>query len=202
MLEPTTRTAVQQYVFRPLAEERIELFTNKDVERFATDEFFRCELIGGEIIVSTAPNYIHQLLTARIIVQFSKYLEKNPVGEILTTPGLIFSEFDGVISDLIFITHDRRDEILNEKDGKFHGAPELVIEILSPGRVNARRDLQIKRELYEMYNIPEYWAVKPQQKEIEVFEIGKEAKIYTENELLKTSLLPKFKLKIKELFAN
>ncbi len=202
MLEPTTRTAVRQYVFRPLAEEKIELFTNKDVERFATDEFCRYELIGGEIIVSTAPRYVHQLLSMRIVIQFSKYLEKNPLGEILATPGLILSEYDGVIPDLIFITHERRDEILNEKDGKFHGAPELVIEILSPGRVNARRDLQIKRELYEMYNVPEYWAVKPQQKEIEVFEIRKEAKVYTENERVKTSLLPKFKLKIKELFTN
>jgi len=202
MLESTTQTAAQQYVFRPLAEEKIELFTNKDVERFATDEFCRYELIGGEIIVSTAPRYLHQLLTARIIVQFSKYLERNPVGEILPTPGLIFSEFNGVIPDLIFITHEKRDEILNEKDGKFHGAPEIVIEILSPGRVNARRDLQIKRELYEMYNVPEYWAVKPQQKEIEVFEIRKEAKVYTENEQVKTLLLPNFKLKIKQLFAN
>jgi len=76
MLEPTTQTAAQQYVFRPLAEEKSELFTNKDVERFATDEFCRYELIGGEIIVSTAPRYIHQLLSMRIAIQFSKYLEK------------------------------------------------------------------------------------------------------------------------------
>ena len=93
-------------------------------------------------------------------------------------------------------------EILNEKDGKFHGAPELVIKILSPGRVNARRDLQIKRELYEIFGVPEYWVIKPQEKEIEVFQPGKASKIYTENEFLKTAFLPKFKLKIKQLFAN
>jgi len=200
MLEQVTQTT--QYVFRPSEEEKPELFTNKDVERFATDEFCRYELIGGEIIVSTAPRYIHQLLSMRIAVQFSKYLENNPIGEILTTPGLIFSEFDGVIPDLIFITHERRDEILNEDDGKFHGAPELVIEILSPGRVNARRDLQIKRELYEIYGVPEYWAVKPQEKEIEVFKVGQERKIYAENELLETPFLPEFKLSVKQLFAN
>ena len=200
MLEQVTQTT--QYVFRPSEEEKPELFTNKDVERFATDEFCRYELIGGEIIVSTAPRYIHQLLSMRIAVQFSKYLENNPIGEILTTPGLIFSEFDGVIPDLIFITHERRDEILNEEDGKFHGAPELVIEILSPGRVNARRDLQIKRELYEIYGVPEYWAVKPQEKEIEVFKVGQERKIYAENELLETPFLPEFKLSVKQLFAN
>jgi len=201
MLEQVS-TAATQYVFRPSEEEKRELFTNDDVARFAADEFSRYELIGGEIIVSTAPRYIHQLLTIRIASQFLDHLKKNPIGDILTTPGLILSEFDGVIPDLIFITHERREEVLNVEDGKFHGAPEIVIEILSPGRVNARRDLQIKRELYEIFQVPEYWAVKPQQKEIEVFRLGKGSEIYTENQILTTSILPKFKLKIKQLFVD
>lgn len=200
MLEQVTQTT--QYVFRPSEEEKPELFTNKDVERFATDEFCRYELIGGEIIVSTAPRYIHQLLSMRISVHFSKYLEINPIGEVLATPGLILSEFDGVIPDLIYISHERRDEILNEETGKFHGAPEIVIEILSPGRVNARRDLQIKRELYEIYNVPEYWAIKPQEKEVEIFKLGKESVVCSANETIATTFLPKFKLSVKKLFAN
>lgn len=202
MLEQTTQTAPQQYIFRPRPEEKIELFTNDDVLRFATDEFCRYELIGGEIFISNVPTYFHQLISTKIIYEFFKHLKKNPIGDILTTPGLILSEFNGVIPDLIFITHERREEILNEKDGKFHGAPELVIEILSPGRVNARRDLQIKRELYEMFEVPEYWAVKPQEKEIEVFTPGRESVIYTENKTLKTALLPRFKLKVGNLFAG
>lgn len=202
MLEQVTETNKTTFVFRPKEEEKSELFTNDYLKKMARDEFSRYELIGGEIIVSTAPRYIHQLLSMRISSQFLDYLKKNPIGEVLTTPGLIFSKYDGVIPDLIFITHERCDEILNEKDGKFHGAPELVIEILSPGRVNARRDLQIKRELYEMFGVPEYWVIKPQEKEIEVFQLGKPSKIYTEKEILKTDFLPKFKLKIKQLFAN
>ncbi|MDQ2747566.1 MAG: Uma2 family endonuclease, partial [Acidobacteriota bacterium] len=146
--------------------------------------------------------YIHQLLSMKITGYFLDYLKKNPMGEILATPGLILSEFDGVIPDLIYISHERRDEILNEDDGKFHGAPEIVIEILSPGRVNARRDLQVKRELYEIYGVPEYWAVKPQEKEIEVYAVGGKSKIYAENETLETAFLPKFKLSLKHLFAN
>lgn len=200
MLEQVTPTT--QYVFRPSEEEKRELFTNKDVERFAIDESCRYELIGGEIIVLTAPRYIHQVLSMRISIEFSKYLENNPIGEILTTPGLILSEFDGVIPDLTYISHERRDEILNETDGKFHGVPEIVIEILSPGSVNARRDLQIKRELYEIYQVPEYWAVKPQEKEIEVFKIGKESVIYAEKDSLESSLLPKFSLSVSKLFSN
>ncbi|MCY7375230.1 MAG: Uma2 family endonuclease [Pyrinomonadaceae bacterium] len=200
MLEQVTQAT--QYVFRPSDEEKPELFTNKDVARFATEEFCRYELIGGEIIISHAPVYFHQLVSVKIMQSFFGYLEGNSIGYILPTCGLILSEFDGVIPDLIFITHERRDEILNEEDGKFHGAPELVIEILSPGRVNARRDLQIKRELYEIYGVPEYWAVKPPEKEIEVFKLGRESEIYAENATLETAFLPKFKLSVNQLFAN
>ncbi len=204
MLEQVTQTT--QYIFHPLEEEKKELFTNEDVKRFATDENCRYELIGGEIIVSTAPRFIHQLLATRIVMQFGKFLEKNPLGHILTTPGLIFSEFDGVIPDLIFVSHERCDEILDEESGKFHGAPELVIEILSPGRVNARRDLNIKRELYEFFGVQEYWVVKPQEKQVETFRRGKEglteSRIFEQNDTLSSPILPKFKLKIRNLFAD
>lgn len=206
MLEQNTIQTATQYVFHPSEDEKRELFTNDDVVRLATDETCRYELIGGEIIVSTAPRFIHQLLSMRISEQFLDYLKKNPLGYILTTPGLIFSEFDGVIPDLIFITHERCDEILHEESGKFHGAPELVIEILSPGRANARRDLQIKRELYEFFAVPEYWVIKPQEKQVETFRRGKdgltENRIFEQNEILSSPILPKFKLKIRNLFAD
>jgi Uma2 family endonuclease len=206
MLEPVTKTAQTTFVFRPTEDEKRELFTNDYVLKMPRDEFSRYELIGGEIIVSSAPRFFHQLLATRIVGVFLDYLKKNPIGEILTTPGLIFSDYDGVIPDLVFITHERIDEILNKKDEKFHGAPEIVIEILSPGRVNARRDLQIKRELYEIFQVPEYWVVNPFEKQITVFRYDREglkrAKIYKENEMLETKILPKFKLKIKNLFAD
>lgn len=202
MLEQASENRPQTHVFRSRPEEKDELFTNEELARMSLDDFCRYELIGGEIIVSRAPRYIHQLLTTRIIVLFSKYLEKNPVGDVLPTPGLIFSPYDGVIPDLIFVTHERRDAILKKKDGKFHGAPEIVIEILSPGGTSERRDLQIKRELYETFGVPEYWAVKPQQKEIEVFEPGKPGRVYAARDALKTRILPKFSLKIEKLFAD
>jgi Uma2 family endonuclease len=206
MLEKVIENNSASFVFRPTENEKKELFTNDYVLKMPRDEFSRYELIGGEIIVSTAPRFIHQLLATRIVAQFSKYLEKNPIGEILTTPGLIFSEYDGVIPDLVFITHERIEEILNKQDEKFHGAPEIVIEILSPGRVNARRDLQVKRELYDMYQVPEYWVVDPFDKEILVFKRNepslRQGKFYRKDEAVETPFLPKFKLKINNLFTD
>lgn len=206
MQETITTTDAAQFVFRPADNEKTDFITNDYLKKMLRDENLRYELIGGEIIVSTAPRFIHQLMVSRVMEVFFTYLKKNPSGHILTTPGLIFSDFDGVIPDLIYISHEKIEELLNEESGKFYGSPEIVIEILSPGKANARRDLQVKRELYEIYKVPEYWVINPFEKEINVFqrESGKlkQMKTFTENENLTTINLPKFKLQLKELFAN
>lgn len=75
MLEQVTQTT--QYVFRPSEEEKRELFTNKDVERFATDESCRYELIGGEIFISRSPVYFHQLISMKIMRSFFDCLERK-----------------------------------------------------------------------------------------------------------------------------
>lgn len=206
MQEQLTQNNPTKYVFRPKDEEKNDLITNEYLKNMPRDENLRYELIGGEIIVSTAPRYIHQLMVTRMMGAFLDYLKENPIGEILTTPGLILSEFDGVIPDQIYISHEKRDEILDVESGKFHGTPEIIIEILSPGRANARRDLEIKRELFEIYEANEYWVVNPFDAEIVVFRKGKdglkEDKVYKENQTLKSSKLPKFQLDIEKLFAN
>lgn len=206
MQEQLLENSSIKFVFDPNEEKNCDLITNEYLEKMPRDENLRYELIGGEIFVSTAPRFIHQLLVTRLLMAISKYLEKNPSGIVLTTPGLIFSEFDGAIPDLIFISHERIEEILNEESGKFYGAPEIVIEILSPGRANARRDLQIKRELYEIYEVPEYWVVDPFEKQVTVFRLYKgelkKIKTFRENDKLTTNSLPDFDLKISELFGN
>ncbi len=206
MQETITKTDVTQFVFRPADNEKTDFITNDYLKKIPRDENLRYELIGGEITVSTSSRYIHQLISARIMMAFFDCLKDNSLGLVLGTVGLIFSDFDGVIPDLIYVSHEKIEEILDEESGKFYGSPEIVIEILSPGRANARRDLQIKRELYEIYEVPEYWVIDPFEKEMNVFqrESGKlkQTKIFTENENLTTENLPKFKLKLKELFSN
>ncbi len=195
-----------KFVFNPHEEKICDLFTNDYLEKMPRDENLRYELIGGEIFVSTAPRFIHQLLSTKITGYFLDYLKENPVGYVLATPGLIFSEFDGVIPDLIYISHEKIEEILDEESGKFFGAPEIVIEILSPGKANARRDLQIKRELYEIYKVPEYWVIDPFEKKVSVFRFEnnelKKVDSFKENQILTTQNLASFEINISELFSN
>ena len=72
------------------------------------DDGNRYEIIEGELFVSRSPFLTHQRVSVNLLVRISNCLVKNPVGEVLTTPGVIFSEFSGVIPDIVFISNERR----------------------------------------------------------------------------------------------
>jgi Uma2 family endonuclease len=64
-------------------------------------------------------------------------------------------------SDIIFVANNRLSKF--ENDG-FHGAPDLIIEILSPS--TAKYDLEDKKDVYEQYGVKEYWLVDPANKQV------------------------------------
>ncbi|HSO74571.1 MAG TPA: Uma2 family endonuclease [Blastocatellia bacterium] len=120
----------------------------------------------------------------------------------MATPGVIFSEFSGVIPDIVFISNERREQIASAE--RIMGAPDLIIEIVSPGSENERRDRVAKRQLYGKYGVKEYWVVDPQQRTIEAYaRVGRNLKLQTvlqEQDELTTSLLPGFSCKIADIF--
>lgn len=181
------------------------MFTIRDLEKLPENDWFRVELIKGEILVSSAPRYIHQLVVSRVIRFIGSYLDKNSIGDVVTGPGLIFDDYDSVIPDVIFISHTRRDEILQAKDNKLHGAPELAVEVLSPEKINARRDRVQKLEVYGQFGVEEYWIINHHAGVIEIYRRGKKGlklnQTFKETEVLTTPLLPDFSLQIKDLFV-
>ena len=120
----------------------------------------------------------------------------------MATLGVIFSEFSGVIPDIVFISNERREQIASAE--RIMGAPDLIIEIVSPGSENERRDRVAKRQLYGKYGVKEYWVVDPQQRTIEAYaRVGRNLKLQTvlqEQDELTTSLLPGFSCKIADIF--
>ena len=179
------------------------LYTIDDWENFP-DNGNRYEIIEGEVYVSTAPRFIHQLLSFRIAKKIGDYLEKNQIGEVLPAPGVVFSHKDGVIPDVVFISYERLKLFLI--DEKIQGAPELVVEILSPGKVNIERDRKTKLKLYSRYPVEEYWIVDPMRKQIEIFHSTphglRPAEIFNEQDVLISPLFPDFSLSLAELFRN
>ena len=183
------------------------IYTVDDLD-FMPENDNRYELIGGKLFVSRAPHLDHQRTITNLIFQFSLYLDKNPIGEIFTTPGVIFSPRDAVIPDLVFATHETvKKNVAGEDekfDGKFIAAPELMIEILSYGKQDVKRDRIYKRTLYGDYGVKEYWVVDGLFNAIEVYRLEESGlnlfKRFEIYETIETPLLPEFSLKLTEIF--
>jgi Uma2 family endonuclease len=178
------------------------LLTVADLDAFPEDDGNRYELIGGVLFVSCAPGIPHQRVLQNLQVELSLYLKANPIGILVPGAGAIFSEYDAVIPDLAFVRHERWDEVVTGE--KFTGALDLVIEILSPGSQNRKRDLSAKRKLYGQYGVQEYWIVDSENREILVLRLQGElldhvAKLSSDDEVA-SPLLPGLKLKVSAVF--
>ena len=142
------------------------LMTVEDLD-LLPDDGNRYELIEGELLVSTAPGLTHQRVSANLFGALWTYLTQHPIGEVLATPGIIFDQYNAVIPDLVIVLHERRDQITAGE--RFIGAPNIVIEIASPGVKNTRRDRIMKRQVYGKFSVDEYWVVDPVTHTIEVY---------------------------------
>ena len=97
--------------------------TNADLEAMPEDGN-RYEVIDGELFVSSAPAVIHQRILVRILSAFLGCLREHPIGEILPGVGVVFDEYNGVIPDLVFATHEWPAGASGRR---------RIFEILSPG---------------------------------------------------------------------
>ena len=169
------------------------------------DDGKRHELIDGEHYVTPSPNRRHQQLSGRLHLSLAEHLRAHPSqGEVHYAPfDVVFSHWDVVEPDLLLITGDQLD-ILTAKN--VVGAPALVVEILSPG--TRRRDLHLKRRLFERSGVREYWIVDPDRDVVQVLRRG-DADVFppvaellaSEGATLTTPLLPGWSLAIHGLFV-
>ena len=126
----------------------------------------RYEAIDGELYVTAAPLRRHQRVSLNLETALHALLDKPGLGWVYHAPiGVEFPETEeGVQPDIVFVSR-RRAQVL-VKEG-IRGAPDLVIEILSPS--TAGRDRTIKRKLYERQGVSQYWIVDPDSESVEVW---------------------------------
>lgn len=166
------------------------------------DDGNRYELLEGEIYVSRASSLTHQRVLGNIYMPLRLYLEHNPLGEVLPTPGVIFDQFNGVIPDLVFISNALKERIGTGE--KITEAPELVIEIVSPGKENAERDRLVKRRVYAKHGVKEYWIADPEARTLEIYRLKQRslalvATLAGEDEIT-MPLLPGFTCTVDQIF--
>jgi len=168
------------------------------------DDGMRHELIDGEHYVTPSPILRHQAISGRLFLAIGSWLRDHPTGQIFYAPlDVILSRFDVVEPDLLYVSNERAPDLLS---GKWvNGAPDLVIEIGSPG--TRRRDEMIKRRLYERSNVLEYWVVDPEVDVIRVYRrsgdrFGRAVELSAEaGDILTTALLPGLQIPLNEVFA-
>src|SRR5215210_727231 len=100
------------------------LLTIADLDAMPDDDN-RYELFEGELFVSRAPSLSHQRVLINLATLIKNYLEQNPIGEVLPTPGVIFDDLNGAIPDIVFISNQQVSNIGTGE--RIMGAPELMV---------------------------------------------------------------------------
>lgn len=142
---------------------RTPVFTYGDLARMPNDGK-RYELRAGELVVSPAPATKHQRVVARIGALLFR-AEEAGFGQLFYAPtDVVFSRYTVTQPDLLFVGRERLQLITS---ASIQGAPDLTVEILSPG--SREDDLGWKKTLYAREGVPYYWVVDPDAKTVQPY---------------------------------
>ncbi len=178
--------------------------TSADLEAMP-DDGKRYEIIEGELYVSKQPDWHHQYACVPLVAALHLWNTQTGAGVVNIAPGLILADDDDVAPDIVWVSKERLATALRQ-DGKLHAAPELVIEVLSPGKKNERRDRETKLKLYARRGVQEYWIIDWRQRQVEVYRrdqatLRQTATLYPQD-LLSSPLLPDFTCPVAPLFIE
>jgi Uma2 family endonuclease len=175
-------------------------FTYEDYKNIPESENQRYELLGGELYMAPAPIPYHQHISKRLFHCLYKHVRENDSGEVYYSPiDVRLSNEDVVQPDILFIAKDRL-SIIHED--AIHGAPDLLLEILSPA--TAERDRTLKKTLYARSGVKEFWIVDPITKTIEVFSLAHQGyqlfKRFKIAQKLRSPTLAHLEITLREIF--
>ena len=162
----------------------------------------RYELLNGELMMVPAPNMKHQEILGRLHVELHRFVQEHDLGKVYVAPvDVVLSANDVVQPDVLFISRARADRIT---DANVQGAPDLVIEILSPSTAN--RDLEDKHELYGRHGVLEYWIIDPVAETVTVHR-QRDGKLertgrFVRGESLATAVLDGLALELNDILAR
>ena len=126
-------------------------------------EDIRTELLDGKVVaMSPSPAVDHGRIAGNIFNIFSNFLKGKPCEAIADKADVHFSKKDIVIPDMMVVCDANK----IKRDGVY-GAPDLVVEVLSPS--TAARDKGYKKKLYGQHGVKEYWIVEGASRTIEVY---------------------------------
>ncbi len=143
-------------------------YTSRDLETLPDVEGKRYEIIDGDLFVSKQPSWNHQFAAGQIHSALTVWSQTAVRGWPVEVPGLVFAEDDDVVPDLVWVSNERLADGLDAA-GHLIVAPDLAVEVISPGSRNEQRDREFKLKLYSRQNVREYWIVDCFQRQVLVY---------------------------------
>jgi len=174
-------------------------FTYEDYKNLPESETKLYELLEGELVMVPAPVPYHQDILRNLLRLLAGHVQTQRLGKVYLAPLDVVLGEDVVQPDLLFISYERTSVIHEEE---IRGAPDLIIEILSPA--TAQRDRTYKRTLYARHGVKEYWLVDPDTRTIEVLTLGtkgfRQAGRYEGDQMLISPLLAGLAIPLDQIF--
>lgn len=182
-----------------MAVEPSRLYTYADLQTFPEDNLRR-EIIDGELFVTAAPRIRHQRAVATLTALLWTYAAEHG-GQVLPAPtDVFFSDASVVEPDVLFV---RADNLSKLEERFVRSAPDLVIEISSPS--TRKLELVRKRELYERFEVPEYWYVDLDADLVQVYRLSEGyglARVLGRGDTLEAVSVPGFSVAADEILGE
>jgi Uma2 family endonuclease len=181
----------------------ISKLTYDEFQTLPRDGSKRFELIEGEVFMTPSPNTKHQLAASNLHFALRKFVQERNLGRVFFAPyDIVFSKWTALEPDLLFI---RRERLSIITDANVQGAPDFVIEILSPS--NRAYDRETKHRVYEQAAVAEIWYVDPEERSVEILNLGSDRHYeatarLTGGAAIVSKTFPGLSLSLDEVFAD
>jgi Uma2 family endonuclease len=165
------------------------------------DDGRRYEILEGELSVTPSPSRSHQEFAANLLVVLKQFVTAHGLGTVFMAPfDVILEKTSVMVPDLCFVGRERL-EVVTER--AVEGAPDLIVEILSPG--TARRDRGEKAQLYARHGVRHYWLADPDARVLETLELDagryRETARLTGDARFTPTLFPGLEISLSSLWA-
>ncbi len=183
------------------------IYTYADYLQWKFEE--RLELFRGRIFKLAAPNTKHQQILGNLAAELHLFLKPRSC-KVYMAPFDVRLPVKNRKKDNEVTTVVQPDICVICDETKIDargccGAPDLVVEILSPG--NSKKELKLKYELYEEATVKEYWVVYPEEESIIIFLLNENnkydgPKVYAGDDIIYPKSIPGFSISLTEIFAK
>jgi Uma2 family endonuclease len=160
----------------------------------------RYEVVDGEPFLTPAPTPNHQDIVLELVTRLREFVNARKLGRVVLSPcDVLLSKYDILQPDIFFIATGR-EGIVGEK--YIDGAPDLVVEVLSPSTESRDREAKAKR--YAIFGVREMWLIDSGSRTIEVLENGGQGfrphGTFGGSDLVRSTVLPGLDLSAASIF--